>query len=45
VSVLLRALARAADVNIILNDKVAGRSNINITQAPGIRFSSDPTHP
>jgi type IV pilus assembly protein PilQ len=34
VSVLLRALARAADVNIILNDKVAGRSNINITQAP-----------
>ncbi len=34
VSVLLRALARAADVNLILNDKVAGRSNINITQAP-----------
>jgi type IV pilus assembly protein PilQ len=34
VSVLLRALARAADVNIILNDKVTGRSNINITQAP-----------
>jgi type IV pilus assembly protein PilQ len=34
VSVLLRALARAADVNIILNDRVAGRSNINITQAP-----------
>jgi len=34
VSVLLRALARAADVNIILNDKVSGRSNINITQAP-----------
>jgi type IV pilus assembly protein PilQ len=33
VSVLLRALARAADVNIILNDKVTGRSNINITQA------------
>lgn len=34
VSVLLRALARAADVNIILNDRVVGRSNINITQAP-----------
>ena len=34
VSVLLRALARAADVNIILNDKVTGRSNINITQSP-----------
>jgi type IV pilus assembly protein PilQ len=34
VSVLLRALARAADVNIILNEKVTGRSNINITQAP-----------
>jgi type IV pilus assembly protein PilQ len=34
VSVLLRALARAAEVNIILNDKVTGRSNINITQAP-----------
>jgi type IV pilus assembly protein PilQ len=34
VSVLLRALARAADVNIILNDRVTGRSNINITQAP-----------
>ena len=34
VSVLLRALARAADVNLILNDKVIGRSNINITQAP-----------
>jgi type IV pilus assembly protein PilQ len=31
---LLRALARAADVNIILNDKIAGRSNINITQSP-----------
>ncbi|MCU0561793.1 MAG: type IV pilus secretin PilQ [Desulfobacterales bacterium] len=34
VAVLLRALARAADVNIILNNKVAGRANINITQAP-----------
>jgi type IV pilus assembly protein PilQ len=34
VSTLLRALARAADVNIILNDRVAGRSNINIGQAP-----------
>jgi type IV pilus assembly protein PilQ len=34
VPVLLRALARAADVNIILNERVAGRSNINITQAP-----------
>jgi type IV pilus assembly protein PilQ len=34
VSVLLRALARAADVNIILNDRVTGRVNINITQAP-----------
>jgi len=34
VSVLLRALARAADVNIILNDRVTGRSNININQAP-----------
>jgi type IV pilus assembly protein PilQ len=33
VSVLLRALARAADVNIILNDRVTGRSNINITQS------------
>jgi type IV pilus assembly protein PilQ len=34
VPVLLRALARAADVNIILNERVTGRSNINITQAP-----------
>jgi type IV pilus assembly protein PilQ len=34
VSVLLRALARAADVNIILNNKVTGRANINIAQAP-----------
>ena len=28
------ALARAADVNIILNNKVTGRANINISQAP-----------
>ena len=34
VSVLLRALARAADVNIILNNKVTGRANLNISQAP-----------
>lgn len=34
VATLLRALARAADVNLILNDKVTGRSSINITQAP-----------
>jgi type IV pilus assembly protein PilQ len=34
VQVLLRALARAADVNIILNNRVTGRANINITQAP-----------
>ncbi|RPJ75529.1 MAG: type IV pilus secretin PilQ [Desulfobacteraceae bacterium] len=34
VAVLLRALARAADVSIILNNKVTGRANINITQAP-----------
>ena len=34
VAVLLRALARAAEVNIILNNKVTGRANINITQAP-----------
>ena len=34
VSVLLRALARAADVNIILNNKVTGRADLNITQAP-----------
>ena len=34
VTTLLRALARAADVNIILNDKITGRSNINISQAP-----------
>jgi type IV pilus assembly protein PilQ len=34
VAVLLRALARAADQNIILNEKVAGKVNINIHQAP-----------
>lgn len=34
VSVLLRALAKAANQNIILNEKVAGKININIHQAP-----------
>jgi len=34
VAVLLRALARAADQNIILNEKVTGKVNINIFQAP-----------
>jgi type IV pilus assembly protein PilQ len=34
VAVLLRALARAADQNIILNQKVTGKVNINIHQAP-----------
>ena len=34
VSVLLRALARAANQNIILNEKVSGKININIHQAP-----------
>jgi type IV pilus assembly protein PilQ len=34
VSVLLRALARIADQNIMLNQKVAGKVNINITEAP-----------
>ena len=34
VAVLLRALARAADVNIVLNDKVIGKSNVNISKAP-----------
>ena len=34
VAVLLRALARAADQNIILNEKVTGKVNINIQQAP-----------
>jgi type IV pilus assembly protein PilQ len=34
VAVLLRALARVADQNIMLNQKVAGKVNINITEAP-----------
>ena len=34
VAVLLRALAKAADQNIILNEKVAGKINIAIHQAP-----------
>jgi len=34
VAVLLRALARAADQNIILNQKVTGKVNVNIHQAP-----------
>ena len=34
VAVLLRALARAADQNIILNEKVTGKVNINIHEAP-----------
>ncbi|UCF93099.1 MAG: type IV pilus secretin PilQ [Desulfobacterales bacterium] len=34
VSVLLRALARAADQNIIVSENVAGKINVNISQAP-----------
>ena len=34
VAVLLRALARAAEQNIILNEKVTGKVSINILQAP-----------
>ncbi len=34
VSVLLRAHAKAADQNIILNEKISGKININIHQAP-----------
>lgn len=34
VAVVLRALARAADQNIIVSQQVAGKININITQAP-----------
>ena len=34
VSVLLRALARAASQNIIVSERVRGKININITQAP-----------
>lgn len=34
VAVLLRALAKVANQNIVLNDKVSGKVNINITEAP-----------
>lgn len=34
VSVLLRALSRVADQNIMLNEKIRGKININITKAP-----------
>ena len=34
VAVLLRALSRAANQNIIVSEKVRGKININITQAP-----------
>jgi len=34
VSVLLRALARVANQNIMLNEKIRGKININITKAP-----------
>ncbi len=34
VSVVLRALARAADQNLIVSEKVSGKININIAQAP-----------
>ena len=34
VAVLLRALARAAEQNIILNEKVSGKINVNIHEAP-----------
>jgi type IV pilus assembly protein PilQ len=34
VSVLLRALAKAANQNIIINEKVTGRANISIEKAP-----------
>jgi type IV pilus assembly protein PilQ len=34
VSVVLRALARAADQNLIVSEKVSGKININISQAP-----------
>jgi len=34
VAVVLRALARAADQNIIVSEQVAGKININIAQAP-----------
>ncbi len=34
VSVVLRALARASDQNVIVSEKVAGKININISEAP-----------
>jgi type IV pilus assembly protein PilQ len=34
VAVVLRALARAADLNIIVSEQVTGKININIVQAP-----------
>ena len=34
VAVLLRTLARAADQNIMINEKVKGRADINIKEAP-----------
>ena len=34
VAVILRALARAADQNIIISEQVAGKMDINITKAP-----------
>ncbi len=34
VGVLIRALARAADQNIMINEKVKGKANINIINAP-----------
>jgi len=34
VSVVLRALARASDQNIIVSEQVSGKININITKAP-----------
>ena len=34
VAVVLRALARASDLNIIVSEQVTGKININITQAP-----------
>ncbi|MCP3950612.1 MAG: type IV pilus secretin PilQ [Desulfobacterales bacterium] len=34
VAVLLRSLARAAGQNIMINEKVSGRANINIQRAP-----------
>ncbi|MFC1798549.1 type IV pilus secretin PilQ [Thermodesulfobacteriota bacterium] len=33
-AVLLRAMAKAADQNIMINEKVEGKANINITEAP-----------